>query len=129
VNRNPISDDLMTGVTDERDLMAHPKVGASWEGFGMDCVLRAIGKDAGSVYFWATHGGAELDLFWQEKGKNWGVEFKLADAPSITHSARIAVHDLGLEHLWIVYPGKKAYPLDERFSVLPLRDMPDPWIY
>lgn len=119
----------LIGVTDERELMAHPKVGASWEGFAMDCVLRAIGKEAGSAYFWATHGGAELDLFWQQGGKNWGAEFKLADAPSITASMKSAIRDLGLERLWVVYPGKRAYALDDRITVLPIRETPDPWEY
>jgi len=53
----------LIGITDERELMAHPQVGASWEGFAMDCVLRGIGKEAGSVYFRATYSGDELDLF------------------------------------------------------------------
>lgn len=33
---------------------------------------------------------------------------------------RVALDDLGLAHLWVVYPGEEAYPLDDRISVLPI---------
>jgi hypothetical protein len=36
---------------------------------------------------------------------------------------RVALHDLNLGHLWILYPETEAYALDERLSVLPLRDV------
>ena len=63
---------------------------------------------------------AELDLFWQHKGKNWGVEFKYEDAPRLTRSMQIAITDLQLSKLWVVYPGKKEYLLEKNISVLPL---------
>ena len=56
--------------------------------------------------FWKVHSGSELDLFWQHAGKNWGIEFKYADAPKITRSMGVVMQDLELEHLWIVYPGR-----------------------
>ena len=80
--------------------------------------------ETGDVYFWATHGGAELDLLVMRGGKRYGFECKLADAPGTTRSMRVAVHDLELEHLWVVYPGHEAYPLDDRISVLPVADIP-----
>jgi hypothetical protein len=103
------------------DLLAHPKLGASWEGFAMEQLLAAFGtRDA---YFWATHGGAELDLMLIVHGRRYGFEFKVADAPGTSRSIRIALADLGLEHLWIVYPGREGYELDERISVLPLKEI------
>jgi predicted AAA+ superfamily ATPase len=119
----------LIGVQDYQELLAHPKVGSSWEGFAQDCILRGIGKEAGNAFFWATHGGAELDLFWQNRNKNWGIEFKFSDAPSLTGSMMTAVRDLDLEHLWVIYPGKKSYPLEKRVSVLPLQEILDPWVY
>lgn len=103
------------------DLLAHPKLGASWEGFALEQVLAVFGRRNG--YFWATHGGAELDLMLTVRGKRYGFEFKVADAPGSTRSMRVALRDLNLEHLWILYPGTEAYALDERLSVLPLRDV------
>jgi len=104
------------------DLLGHPKLGASWEGFAVEQALAAFAtRDA---YFWATHGGAELDLMLVIHGKRYGFECKVSDAPASTRSARIALTDLGLEHLWTLYPGTDAYELDERLSVLPLRELP-----
>jgi len=58
------------------------------------------------------------------RGKRYGFEFKTADAPGSSRSMRIASQDLRLEHLWVLYPGNDAYELDERLSVLPLRELP-----
>ena len=74
--------------------------------------------------FWATHGGAELDMFVSVRGKRYGFACKLADAPGTTRSMRVALDDLGLEHLWIVYPGDRVYSLDEDISVLPVAHIP-----
>ena len=104
------------------ELAGHPKVGASFEGFAVEQLAGAF--EAGGVYFWATHGGAELDLLVMRGGKRYGFECKLADAPGTTRSMRVALNDLELEHLWVVYPGKEAYPLDDRISVLPVADIP-----
>ena len=76
-----------------------------------------------SVYFWATHTGAELDILLLKGGRRYGVEVKFQDAPQITPSMRIALHDLGLERLVVIYPGKDRYPLDERIDVMPVGEM------
>ena len=86
-------------------------------------------KEDGELYFWHTHTGAELDLFWQAEGRNWGVEFKYEDAPRLTRSMKTAVEDLELERLWVVYPGKAAYRLTEKVQVLPLADIRETWNY
>lgn len=101
-----------------RDLQAHPKLGASWEGFALEHVIAAFGtRDA---YFWATHGGAELDLMVMTEGKRFGFEFKYADAPGRSRSMLVALEDLKLEHLWIVYPGDEEYAVDEKITASPL---------
>lgn len=110
----------MMSIDDESQLHAHPKLGASWEGFALECVCKVIQNGHRAVYFWGTHGGAEIDLFWQQAGKNRGIEFKFSDAPKRTKSMMIAVNDLELAHLWIVYPGSETYSLDDKITVLPL---------
>ena len=72
------------------------------------------------AYFWATHAGAELDLLVMVAGKRYGFEFKYADAPGSSRSMHIAIADLGLEHLWVVYPGSQEYAIDAKISVIPL---------
>ncbi len=100
------------------DLQGHPKLGSSWEGFALEYVIGALNtRDA---YFWATHAGAELDLMVMVKGKRYGVEFKYADAPGRSRSMHVAIKDLGLAHLWVVYPGHQEYALDDKISVIPI---------
>ncbi|MCP4041749.1 MAG: ATP-binding protein [Gammaproteobacteria bacterium] len=104
------------------DLLGHPKLGASWEGFALEQVLACFG--ARNAYFWATHGGAELDLMLILHGRRYGFEFKVSDAPGSSRSMRIALEDLNLERIWIVYPGMEGYALDDRLSILPAREIP-----
>ena len=100
------------------DLQGHPKLGSSWEGFALEHVIGVLNtRDA---YFWATHAGAELDLLVRVAGKRYGFEFKYADAPGRSRSMHVAIQDLGLEHLWVIYPGHHEYALDEKISVIPL---------
>lgn len=102
-------------------LLAHPRVGASWEGFALEQVLRVVRPP--QAYFWATHGGAELDLLFFHQGRRYGVEAKFDEAPAMTRSMRVALDDLALERLWVVHPGRHAYPADERISFLPLAEL------
>lgn len=108
-------------------LMSHPKLGASWEGFALETACRAIGKRDQEYFFWRTHAGAELDLFWQDGGENWGIEIKYMDAPVLTKSMKNAISDLELSHLWIIYPGKEEYQLASEITVLPLEKIPENW--
>lgn len=119
----------LQSIETSEQLLATPRLGASWEGFALECVCRTLGKEDGGLYFWSTHGGAELDLFWQARGKNWGVEFKYEDAPRLTRSMKTAVEDLELARLWVVFPGKSTYPLTEKIQVIPLADVPEAWNY
>lgn len=112
----------LLGLTEEDELAGHPKVGASFEGFAIEQVLAAL--DAGHPHYWATHGGAELDLLIERRGVRHGFECKLADAPGVTRSMRVALADLGLDHLWVLYPGDRTYPLDDRITVLPAARIP-----
>ena len=103
-------------------LAGHPKVGASFEGFAVEQVLSCM--QPSNAHFWATHGGAELDLMIVSGGRRYGFEFKYNDAPGTTKSMRVALADLRLDHLWVIYPGERPYDLDERISVLPVGDVP-----
>ena len=108
----------LLGIGDAAALARHPKSGASWEGFALDQVLRIARPD--ESYFWATHAGAELDLLMIKDGRRVGVEFKRADAPQMTASMRIALNDLALDSLYVVYPGDRRYRLGERVEAVPL---------
>jgi predicted AAA+ superfamily ATPase len=111
----------LLGIRMERDLLTHPKVGASWEGYVVEEVLAAVRPD--EAYFWATHQGAEIDLVLRKDGRLLGVECKRADAPRMTPSMRIALEDLGLEHIAVVYPGLRRFPLADAVEAVPLREI------
>ena len=110
----------LMNIDDFDELCGHPKLGASFEGFALECVCREIKKNDNEYYFYSVHSGPELDLFWQQKGKNWGAEFKYADAPRVSKSMTTVIKDLDLEHLWVVYPGKKTYRLSDKITALSL---------
>jgi hypothetical protein len=111
----------LLGIPGEDQLLGHPKVGASFEGLVVEQLVGAL--ETRDVYYWATHAGAELDLLVLRGGKRYGVECKFADAPGTTRSMRVALEDLDLEHLWVVYPGDEGYVLDDRISVLPVAEI------
>lgn len=119
----------LLAIETQEALYRHPKLGSSWEGFALDCVWRSIGKPDEQAYFWATHSGAEVDLFWQHEGKHWACEFKFADAPTLTKSMRSAISNLNLEKLWVIYPGSTKYQIHEKIEVLPLKDISGRWEY
>ena len=108
----------LLGIATERELMTHPRVGASWEGFVLEQVLAMEPHD--EAYFWATHQGAEIDLILRRGESLYGVECKFADAPRMTPSIRNALADLGLVRVSVVYPGDQRFPLSERVEVVPL---------
>ena len=112
----------LLGLDTAEAVDGHPKSGASFEGFAVEQLAGAF--ETGRVWFWATHGGAELDLLVMHGGRRYGFECKVADAPGTTRSMRVAMKDLDLEHLWIIYPGDISYALDDGISVLPVADIP-----
>ncbi len=107
----------LLGIKTREDLLAHPKHGASWEGYVIEEVIHSVAPD--EVYYWATHQGAEIDLVLFKGGKMYGVEIKRQDAPTMTPSMRIALEDLKLERIAVIYPGEKRYELHKKVSVIP----------
>jgi uncharacterized protein len=108
----------LLGIHTPYDLQTHPKSGASWEGYAIEEVVKSIEPD--EHYFWATHNGAEIDLLLLKNGRRLGVECKRVDAPRLTPSMRNAIEDLNLDHLVVIYPGERTYPLTEKTTVMPL---------
>lgn len=111
----------LLGIPDQQQLEFHPKIGASWEGYAVEEVLKALRPD--DAYFWATHQGAELDMLLFKHGKRIGIECKRVDAPVMTASMRIALEDLQLDRLVVVYPAGSRYPLSEKVEAIPLSEL------
>jgi uncharacterized protein len=111
----------LLGIRSMKDLLEHPKSGASWEGYVIEEILRIAEPD--EAYFWGTHGGAEIDLVLLKDGKMIGVECKRVDAPRLTPSMRTALSDLGLERILVIYPGIKRYSLDAKVEAIPFEEI------
>ena len=111
----------LQGLRSRADVQTSPKLGASWEGFALEEVIRAIQAD--ELYFYSIHSGSELDLLAFRNGRRIGFEFKFGDAPRMSKSLGIVRDDLELHELWVVYPGDRKYALSERISTLPLKDI------
>jgi len=111
----------LLGVDSPKTLMTHPKVGASWEGFVIEQVLMTVNHD--ESFFWATHQGAEIDLVLRRGSELLGVECKRTDAPRMTPSIRVALKDLNLARVAVLYPGSKRFPIAEHVEAVPLRTL------
>lgn len=113
----------LMGLPHIKSLQSHPKLGASWEGFALESVIRESHDDPLNFYFWATQGHSELDLFWIQGSKRVGFEFKYTDAPKVTKSMEIAIQDLGLSKIWVIIPGKHQFKLRPKIQVLGLENI------
>lgn len=111
----------LLGIVTERELQTHPKLGASWEGYVLEEALAALQPD--EACFWGTHQGAEIDLVVRRNGRMLGVECKRTDAPRMTPSLRIALDDLHLESIAVIYPGTKRYSIAPRIEAVPFGEI------
>ena len=102
------------GLTTRAELDRHPKIGASWEGFILENLIRTLGVDARQCHYWATHSGAEVDLVVQRGSRLRGFEIKRTSAPTLTRSMRTAMEDLGLSRLDVIHAGEHSFPLARR---------------
>jgi len=107
----------LLGIRSKQDLSAHPKYGASWEGYVIEEVIRTVEPD--DVYYWRTHSGAEIDLVFRKGRKMYGIECKRQDAPRLNPSIKSALEDLKLEAVAVVYPGDRRYVLSSRVFAVP----------
>lgn len=110
-------------IENTAQLLRHPMIGSIWEGFALEEILQALEIRAEEAFFWRTSHGVELDLLINYKTKKLGFEFKFSDAPNPSKSMHIACKDLSLDHLYIVYPGKRTHSIDSEISVLGIEDL------
>ena len=110
----------LQGLADFNALLTQPKLGASWEGFALEEVIRYHKFSEEDCYFWSTHGNAELDLYVDALPKRMGFEFKYSSAPKLTSSMLTSLSDLKLDKITVIYPGKKRFLIHEKVEVVGL---------
>ncbi len=107
-------------IQSRKDLLSHPRLGSSWESLVLRTLRSRFDKE---IYFWNTQSDAEIDFVISQPNGLIGIEAKFSDAPRITPSMRIAIEDLGLKVIFVVYPGDKKYDLSEKIKVIPLTEV------
>lgn len=108
-------------ITNWHNLIGHPKVGASWEGYVVEQILQVV--QPSQVYFWGVHSGGELDMLILQGKKKIGIEIKFSEAPLLTPSMKLAYQTLNLSHVWILYPGQHTYSIDKKITAFPLKQI------
>ncbi|MFA6527574.1 MAG: ATP-binding protein [Candidatus Babeliales bacterium] len=106
----------LVGVHSNDELQVFPRLGASWEGFALEEVIRLFHAQPEECFFWSTQSGAELDLLLIKDGKRLGFEFKYSDAPRLTKSMFTALNDLKLDHLYVIHPHNQTFPLADKIT-------------
>lgn len=106
----------LSSIYSIKELAKTPKIGPLWEGFALEQIINCFQIPSKDCYFWGTSNEAELDLLVFKNGKRIGFEFKYTDSPRITKSMQIAMQDLKLDHLFLIYPGDFNFPLHESMT-------------
>ena len=110
------------GLPGKNDLLVYPRLGASWEGFALEEIIKSLNARNEECFFWAVQSGAELDLLVIKDNKKIGFEFKYTDSPSLTKSMSIALSDLRLDMLYVIHPQKGSFLLQEKIQVIGLEE-------
>jgi predicted AAA+ superfamily ATPase len=113
----------LLNVESSEALSVHPRVGASWEGFALDCVVRHLRLRWEECHFWGVHTGGELDLLVQRGRRRIGFEFKHTSSPEVTRSMLSALEVLHLREIVVVHTGEHSFPLHEKVRAVPLASL------
>jgi len=119
----------LLGIQTYEDLQVFPRLGASWEGFALEEIIKHYDAQPEECFFWATQGGAELDLLIIKNGKRIGFEIKYTDTPKLTKSMVVAMQDLKLDHLYVIHPHRSrgaTFPLAEKITAQSLEYLEEP---
>jgi len=102
------------------ELVGHPVVGASWEGFVIENLIAAAGE-RWTPYFFRTEDGAEIDLLLERAGRpGMAVEVKRGSAPEAGKGFRLAAQTLKVKRKYVVYPGEERFSLGGDVMASPL---------
>lgn len=114
----------LLGLTSRADLLSHPKVGASWEGFVIQQIIHLLAARSEQCFHWSTYSGAELDLLVISGDRRFGFEVKRAEAPRLTPAMRSVQETLGLTRLHVVHAGSSSYGMAPRITAIPAARLP-----
>jgi len=113
----------LLNISAYNDLLGHPVVGGSWEGFVIENLLSVAPSNALPFYY-GTPGGAEIDLILEFSGnEKWAIEIKRSSAPSLSKGFHIACEDIKADRRYVVYSGNERFSMREGVIAIPLQDL------
>lgn len=113
----------LLGLKRHEDVISHPALGASWEGFGLEQIIRHLEIDESRCFCYSVQSGTEMDLVVETPRGLHGIEFKAGPTPNRTRSMMESSRDLGLKKIHVIYPGARRYLLDEMIEVVPIHEI------
>jgi predicted AAA+ superfamily ATPase len=110
----------LLNIPSYNNLISHPVVGGSWEGFVVENIMSAA-QGRALPYYYRTSAGAEIDLILEFSGQEkWAIEIKRSSAPAISKGFHIACEDIHADRRYIVYSGNERFPFGENITAIPL---------
>jgi len=113
----------LLNILSYNDLLGHPVVGGSWEGFVIENIMSVTPPEA-KPYFYRTSGGAEVDLILEFGVKQrWAIEIKRSSVPSISKGFHIACDDIKATRKYILYSGSDTFSMGNGVTAISLLNL------
>ena len=113
----------LLNIGSSNDLLGHPVVGGSWEGFVIENILSTI-PDRVQPYYYGTPGGAEIDLILEFSGKEkWAIEIKRSSSPALSKGFYVACDDVKPKRKYVVYAGKDSFSIGDGIIAISLTEL------
>lgn len=113
----------LLNISHYNDLLGHPVVGGSWEGFVIENILSVM-PDHVQAYYYRTSGGVEVDLVLEFSGRErWAIEIKRSSAPALSKGFHAACEDIKARKRYIVYSGADTFPIGNDVTAISLGDL------
>jgi uncharacterized protein len=113
----------LLGIGHLNDLLGHPVVGGSWEGFVIEAIAGMLPQSA-QIGFYRTAAGAEIDLIVSPRlGEVWAIEIKLTSAPTVGKGFHLACEDLAPARRIVVHGGNQSYPMGNGVEAVAVSDL------
>ncbi len=110
----------LLNIENYNNLLGHPVVGQSWEGFVIENVMSVLNSRA-QAYYYGSPGGAEIDLVLEfADGETWAIEIKRSSSPKLSKGFYIACEDLKPDKKFVIYSGTDTFPMAEDVTAIPL---------
>lgn len=113
----------LLNITDHNQLLGHPVIGGSWEGFVIENIL-SVAPVGVQPFYYGTQGGAEIDLILEFSAKTkWAIEIKRSSSPTVSKGFHIACEDINPERRYVVYSGTDQFSLGNGINAISLSDL------